>query len=781
MNLVEPIAKELEIHLRGELNVGELLLMLLKADLCLDGMYGDSWFALTDERLIVLRANGVGEPDIRSIELEKVRRVQTRNYVGNGTLLVELADETIELVRFSQSAYYKFSGVPHAVEAASADLQRSELEAEEKESAPAPRQVMHCSVCGRALRAGTTVCQHCIRKTETFWRLFSYVVPYKGVALLGFVLTLIITAVSLLPPQLNRILIDDVITPVVVQNSGLEGRGEAASISSPSAPLEGGDSLAVKTPPPEAVELLLWVVLGLLGIYLVRAVMGAARTYCLGWLGQHVAYDLQTEVFRYLQFLSLGFFSQMSTGRIMTRVTSDTDRMRMFITHGFQDMVIAILTLVGIGVALFLMNWQLAVLALIPVPVMVVGTLLYTRRIHWVFHGIWRRVAVLNSHLADTIPGAKVVKAFAQESREIDRFDQRSAELRQSRMESIKMRAYFMPSITFVTSIGSVILWWFGGSRVLENTLTLGDLQAFIAYMMMFYQPVNQLCSLSEELESSATSAERVFEILDTEPEVFDHKDAIDPGVLKGAVEFRNVSFTYDGFERILDQVNFAVEPGEMIGIVGPSGAGKSTLVNLVSRFYDATDGEVLIDDQRITEIEQRKLRGQIGVVLQEPLLFHGSIAQNIAYGRPESTREQIIAAARAANAHKFIMNFPDGYDTEVGERGGRLSGGERQRISIARALIGQPRILILDEATSSVDTETEYEIQEALERLTAGRTTFAIAHRLSTLKNADRLLVLEKGRVAEVGTHEELLLKEDGVYRRLVDMQTELAKTRVI
>ena len=287
--------------------------------------------------------------------------------------------------------------------------------------------------------------------------------------------------------------------------------------------------------------------------------------------------------------------------------------------------------------------------------------------------------------------------------------------------------------------------------------------------------------ALRQQLESSATTAERVFEIIDTEPEVQDDPAAIDPGPLQGEIEFRNVSFTYDGSARILDRVYFKTTPGEMIGIVGPSGAGKSTLVNLISRFYDATDGQIRIDGHPVTMIKQQALRGQIGVVLQEPLLFQGSIASNIAYGHPDATRQEIIEAARAANAHKFIMNFPDGYDTQVGERGGRLSGGERQRISIARALIGNPRILILDEATASVDTETEFEIQEALERLVAGRTTFAIAHRLSTLKNADRLLVLERGRIAEVGTHEEFLSMEDGVYRRRVDMQTEMAKVRAL
>jgi len=409
-----------------------------------------------------------------------------------------------------------------------------------------------------------------------------------------------------------------------------------------------------------------------------------------------------------------------------------------------------------------------------------VGSVIFGRKMHMVYHKVYRRMAGISAILADTIPGVRVVKAFVSERREIDRFNTQNEEYFKSSMRAAKLSTIYFPIMGFATFAGGIIIRWFGGRDVITGDMTLGGLMLFMSYMYQFYGPIHGLTRLNHSLQRAASAAERVFEIMDAQPEIDDNKDAVELPTIRGDIKFDNVVFSYDDEKNALDGVSFDVEAGQMIGLSGPSGAGKTTLINLLGRFYDATEGSIAVDGYDIRDVKVKSLRRQIGVVLQDPFLFHGSIADNIAYSKPHASRAEIVAAAKAANAHNFIMEFPDGYDTMVGERGVGISGGEKQRISIARAVLKNPRILILDEATSSVDTETESLIQSAIDRLVEGRTTFAIAHRLSTLRKADKLIILDKGEIAEMGTHDELL-DNNGLYKRLVALQSELSKVKAI
>jgi ATP-binding cassette subfamily B protein len=392
----------------------------------------------------------------------------------------------------------------------------------------------------------------------------------------------------------------------------------------------------------------------------------------------------------------------------------------------------------------------------------------------------WHYRGRLNAVLNDTLSGVRVVKAFAQEEREIGRFLPRSKDLALAGIAAEQTWMTVFPILSVVTGTGSLLVWYVGGRRLLAQEISLGMLVTFIAYLQMFYGPLQFLNRTGEWLSRALASAERVFDILDSEPDVQEAEDPAPMPRLEGRVEFQNVTFGYDKHKPVLKNIDLDVAPGEMIGLVGQSGAGKSTTINLVCRFYDVNGGQILIDGVDIKKIPQQDLRSQIGVVLQDTFLFNGTISDNIGYARAGATREEIMAAAKAANAHDFIVQKPDGYDTQVGERGQSLSGGERQRVSIARAILHNPRILILDEATSSVDTDTEKQIQDAIARLIKGRTTFAIAHRLSTLRNADRLVVLKDGKIHEVGTHDELIEKK-GEFYRLVDMQQEMSRITAI
>jgi ATP-binding cassette subfamily B protein len=550
--------------------------------------------------------------------------------------------------------------------------------------------------------------------------------------------------IGLAPPYLIKILVDDV----------LFGQG--------------------------GTELLIQIVLGLVVIQLASTFIGIIRGRLSAWLGSRIIHDVRFDVFQAIQGLTLRRFDKTQTGALMSRLTRDTSTLNFIFTDIGAWFVPNMLQLVGICVMLFVLNWQLALLVLIPTPLMVIVTMWFYRRMHGLYHRLWQRWSKLSSRANDTISGIKIVKAFTQELNEIRRFGDSSYQVYKTSAKAEGMYATYYPIIAFITTLGTFLVWYFGGLGVLENALSFGTLMAFLSYLGMFYGPLQMLTRFTDFMNRAFTASQRLFEIMDTDQEVYEDPNAKPLTDLKGSYRFKNVQFGYLKDQPVLKGMDLKVKSGEMIGLVGKSGAGKTTMANLVCRFYDADEGAIYLDEVDIRRIKLRDLRRHIGMVPQECFLFNGTIAENIGYARPEATREDVIKAAIAANAHGFILRKPDGYDTEVGERGTRLSGGEKQRIAIARAILHDPKILILDEATSLVDTETEELIQEALAYLVKNRTTFAIAHRLSTLRNADRLLIIEDGKKSEFGTHQELLEKK-GTYYKLVQMQSKISKIKAV
>lgn len=510
----------------------------------------------------------------------------------------------------------------------------------------------------------------------------------------------------------------------------------------------------------------------ILGLGLLKAGIGFGNRYTTEWLAHHIAYDLRNRLYDHIQRLSFSYHDHTQSGQLISRCIEDVRSLQNFTGSGIIELTRVIILIIGIIIILFATNPLLAVISILPMIPLTLMTTRFGKRVGKMFLDVDNALGELSARLQENVTGVQVVRAFTREKFEIQQFEISNKELYKRQIRVTKEMARVMPTSTLLVGLSTLLILWFGGNMVLNDTLTLGELVAFNSYLLMLSGPAQQLSWLVNSAGETSAGLQRTFEVLDMLPEIRSRPDALALSPLKGEVTFENVSFRYQGEKaHALHDINLAVQPNQVVALIGPTGSGKTSITNLIPRFYDVTKGQLLIDGNDVRNLDLKTLRNQIGIVLQTSLLFSSTIRENIAYGRPDATFEEIVAAAKAAQAHDFIMDMTDGYSTRVGERGTTLSGGQRQRVAIARAILMNPRILILDDSTSSVDSQTEHLIQEALERLMEGRTTFVIAQRLSTVRRADQIIVLDKGVVVQQGTHAELVEKE-GLYRQIYDLQ---------
>jgi subfamily B ATP-binding cassette protein MsbA len=509
------------------------------------------------------------------------------------------------------------------------------------------------------------------------------------------------------------------------------------------------------------------IVVGVVVLMLLKGVFSYFQRYLTSYVGQRIVTNLRNQVYQHLQRMSMGFHESQRTGEMIARITSDVGQIQSIVSTGVVSLLTQSFLLIGIFVAVLLINWRLTLLTFTVVPFIIYVVSKAGKKIRGISHRVQETVADLTDILQETFSGIRVVKAFTMEKHEAKRFAKENEASFQASMKSAQALAFLTPTVEILFVVGLAIVLWYGGIEVLQGRLTTGKLITFFTYIAMVGTPITVLTNIFNNLQQALAAADRLFEVLDYQEELREAPNAISLSSFSGEVEFKDVTFGYQKDNIVLSNINLKVAPGEIIALVGPSGAGKTSLVNLIPRFYDPISGEILVDGQNIKKIKISYLRQQIGLVPQETILFGVSVRENIAYGRPGATEKEIIDAAKMANAHDFIMDLPEGYDTLAGERGSKLSGGQKQRIAIARALLRDPRILILDEATSALDSESERLVQEALEYLMKGRTAFIIAHRLSTVQCAHKILVLAGGKIVEEGTHGELLAA-DGLYTRM-------------
>ena len=719
---------------------GEAIELYALADLDETLKLAESWLVLGPTRIALATRVAEGVWDIESVARSEIRSIQESPGMSANTLALLGASGTPALivVRYTQRQRGAFENIRFVLEEGIAGRSVATVDADRVYADAVARPVRNA----QALVAG--------RESAVILRLLGYLRPYRRQLVLGLSAATVITLLSLIPPYLAGYLLDRVVRPAQ------EGRLER-----------------------ETAFTMAWMAVGAMAVlYVIRQAAVIVRLRLLAVIGEWIARDLRQELYEHIQKLSLSFFSRKKTGSLIARITSDTDRLWEFLAFGVVDVSLSIVMLIGLGAVLLTLDWRLGLIMTVPVPLFCWFIYWHGESLNARFIRAWRKWSRVTDILSDTIPGIRVVKAFNQETREIVRFVDRNDDATEEVNQIHYMWTTFWPLLMFAVHTTTVLVWVFAVPRLLGEgaPLSAGVFVSFLLYTTMFVGPIEVIGQMVRTVNRATSSAHRVFEVLDSEPEVRDGPEPIRLEPVRGHVQFENVTFAYDGVRQVLRGISFEVQPGELIGLVGGSGGGKSTVVSLLARFYDVTGGVVKVDGVDVRKLDSGHYRQQLGMVLQEPYLFHGTVLENIRYGLPGASLSAVVDAAKAANAHDFICKLGQGYDTVVGERGHTLSGGERQRVSIARAILHDPRVLILDEATSSVDTETDRLIQEALERLIKGRTVFAIAHRLSTLRKASRLFVFDQGKLAESGTHRELLAKGDGIYRKLYELQLQLA-----
>ena len=727
----------LKESIESVLRNGETVIIAAETDLSKDLKFEKRWLIVTSQRLIEFDPGKKNISEV--IELVNVRKIFIEDLVGSARLNAEIGNEIVEIVRFTPSLRSKFGNIVQGIDQLIKDKPVNlDVDIEKK----------RCDKCKRLLPDSSGFCPSCPDRLGMLRRITGYMAPFKARVIVMVSISLLYSLAELGPPYIMKNIIDGVL-------------------------INAGSDVS-----EDGTTLLYLLVAGFAVIRLISYVLEIIGTRLSLWLGGRVTVSIREELYENLSRLNMKFYNKRKVGSLISRVSNDTESMMSFLVDGVPYILTNALLLVGILILLFVTSWKLTLLVLIPIPLLIIGGWFFWYRLIRAYRNKYYRWSKLIGLTSEMLHAVRLIKTFVQEKREMGRFNENNEGVFKGDFNSEKEAALFFGTIKVITSSGLVLVWFYGGEAIIDETFTLGSLMMFISYLWMLYEPLQWFGELNTWSSRAMSGAEKVFEVIDTPAETEDQKNPVKIPRIKGQVEFENAYFSYEIGTPVLHGINLLVKPGEMIGLVGRSGSGKSTLVNLLCRFYDIDEGKLSIDGIPIKDVRLEDLRRQIGVVLQDSFFFSGSIEENIRYSNPQATLDQVMTAARTANAHDFICSKPDGYDTRIGDNGKGLSGGEKQRLSIARAILHNPSILILDEATSSVDTHTEKLIQEAIANLVKGRTTFAIAHRLSTLRSANRLVVLDEGNIVETGSHNELMDLKGHFYRMV---ETQRKSTEIV